>query len=108
MTRRLLTVLAVVALLATAACEKTTHENIDKWPNTQKGGGKLKKAAASRSIDPDLAAHAAVNLALSDRADINGEAEVKRIMEGLPEARVQQVMAKLAPPPGRHSRSPAG
>ncbi|MBP6630106.1 MAG: hypothetical protein KBG28_28900 [Kofleriaceae bacterium] len=97
MTRRLLTVLAVVALLATAACEKTTHENIDKWPNTQKGGGKLKKAAASRSIDPDLAAHAAVNLALSDRADINGEAEVKRIMEGLPEARVQQVMAKLAP-----------
>ena len=32
---------------------------------------------------------------------LNRDVIVKRIMEGLPEARVQQVMAKLAPPPGR-------
>ena len=53
--------LVLIALLV-AGCEKTNHDNIDKWTHTEKGPGKLKKAFADESIDAELSAHAGANL----------------------------------------------
>jgi hypothetical protein len=47
MVARVLTI--AVALLFAAGCEKTNHENIDKWTRTSKGPGKLKKAMPTRA-----------------------------------------------------------
>ena len=55
-------VLIMFLALAIGACEKTDHENIDKWKNTSKGPDKLLKAVKDDGIDADLSAHAAQNL----------------------------------------------
>ena len=47
-----LALIACAALLATG-CEKTDHTSIDKWQNTQKGPGKLKKAFIDEGIDQE-------------------------------------------------------
>jgi hypothetical protein len=83
----------ILVLLLLAACkEEVTHDNLDKWMQTENGPGKLEKALASTSIDPDLSAHAAENLML-----IRDETSVREILDTLPEARRAQVLAKLGP-----------
>jgi hypothetical protein len=62
--------IAFVALFA-AACEKPSHENIDKWTHTERGKGKLVAAFEDEGLDPDLAAHAGANLLrMGDDADV--------------------------------------
>src|SRR5690348_14460033 len=60
--------LVLIAILV-AGCEKTTHENIDKWTHTEKGPDKLRHAVADESIDPDLSAHAAANMMVKTGKD---------------------------------------
>ena len=83
--------LVLIALLV-AGCEKTNHDNIDKWTHTEKGPGKLKHAVADESIDPDLSAHAAVNL-----IKMGKDPDVRQVFDQMGQARRQQVLAKLAP-----------
>src|SRR5687767_7874249 len=84
--------LIAIALVAIASCEKTNHENIDKWTRTQKGPGKLKKALTDEGIDPDLSAHAAANLIKMQR-----DPEVRDALEKMSPGRRGQVIGKLAP-----------
>lgn len=51
-----------VGAAASSGCEKTNHDNIEKWFHTTKGPDKLRHAFSDESIDADLSAHAAVNL----------------------------------------------
>lgn len=83
--------LVLIALLV-AGCEKTNHDNIDKWTHTEKGPGKLKKAFADESIDADLSAHAGANL-----IKMGKDPEVKQILDQMGSARRQAVIGKLAP-----------
>ena len=83
--------LVLIALLV-AGCEKTNHDNIDKWTHTEKGPGKLKKALSDESIDPDLSAHAAANL-----IKMGKDPEVRQILDQMGQARRQAVIGKLAP-----------
>lgn len=81
--------IACVAMMMTA-CEKTDHESIDKWANTQKGPGKLKKAFTDDSIDADLSAHAGVNMIKRGR-----DQEVKTELDNMAQGRRGQVVAKM-------------
>jgi hypothetical protein len=90
MVARALTI--AVALLLAAGCEKTNHESIDKWPRTQKGPGKLKKALADEDLDPDLSAHAAANL-----VKMQQDNDVRAALDQMSPGRRQQVIGKLAP-----------
>jgi len=90
MVARALTI--AVALLFAAGCEKTNHENIDKWTRTQKGPGKLRKAVTDESIDADLSAHAAANL-----IKMQQDADVRASLDKMSPGRRGQVIAKLAP-----------
>lgn len=83
--------LVLIALLV-AGCEKTNHDNIDKWTHTEKGPGKLKHAVADEGIDPDLSAHAAANL-----IKMGKDPDVRQVFDQMGQARRQQVLAKLAP-----------
>src|SRR5215207_9440278 len=83
---------AVLLALSSAGCEKTDHENIDRWMKTQKGPDKLKKAVRDVSIDPDLSAHAAENLLKAGQ-----DGEVRGALEALPPDRRAVVTARLAP-----------
>jgi hypothetical protein len=78
--------------LSLVGCEKTNHENIDKWMNTQKGPGKLKKALTDEGLDADLSAHAAANL-----LRINQDPDVRAAFEKMSDARRVAVIGKLAP-----------
>ena len=92
MLARLGTITFALAVLLGTACEKTTHENIDKWKTTEKGPAKLAKAVTDESIDPDLSAHAAANMIRMGRdQDVNHE------LEAMPQARREKVVAALAP-----------
>lgn len=90
MVPRLLTI--AIALMFATACEKTNHENIDKWVRTQKGPGKLKKAVVDEGIDADLSAHAAANL-----LKMSHDPDVRAGLEKMSPGRRQQVLAKLTP-----------
>jgi hypothetical protein len=83
--------LVLIALLV-AGCEKTNHDNIDKWTHTEKGPGKLKKALANESIDADLSAHAGANL-----IKMGKDPDVKQIFDQMGSTRRQAVIGKLAP-----------
>ncbi|HPH69580.1 MAG TPA: hypothetical protein PLF40_27700, partial [Kofleriaceae bacterium] len=54
--------LLLVGLPTMTGCEKTNHENIEKWMRTAKGPAKLRKALKATDIDAELSAHAAANL----------------------------------------------
>ncbi len=84
----------MVAMLALvgAGCEKPTHANIDKWMKSEKGPDKLKKAASSSSLDPDLSAHAAENLLRRGDDEV-----VRKLLTDLAAPRRTEVVAKLAP-----------
>lgn len=83
---------AVACLLLVVACEKTTHDAIEKWETTKKGEGKLKDTFTDRSIDPDLSAHAAEVL-LRKLEDTY----VRTTFEQMESGRRGKVIAKLAP-----------
>ena len=84
-------VLAIAAILWLVGCEKTDHDNIDKWTRTEKGPGKLKKALVDESIDADLSAHAAVNLIKSQE-----EPHVRTTLETMSPGRRTAVIGKMA------------
>ena len=90
MLRRILPFVLVLAI----GCEKTDHDTIDKWPRTEKGPGKLRKAVEDEGLDPDLSAHAAANLI---KPPLSKETEVKELLEKMTPGRRQQVLEKLAP-----------
>lgn len=83
---------AACALAGASACEKTDHDNIDKWTHTQKGPDKLKAAFLDESLDPDLSAHAATNMLKTGK-----DGDVRAGFETLSASRRTQVIAKLAP-----------
>ena len=79
--------------LALAGCEKTTHENLDKWTHTEKGPVKIAKALSDESIDADLSAHAAENMMVKTGKDTEARAALEQLSAG----RRTEVVAKLAP-----------
>src|SRR5262249_47495495 len=83
-------VIAIFSLVI--GCEKTDHDAIDKWTHTEKGPDKLRKALSDESIDPDLSAHAAVNL-LRTGKDRDAMAGFDTMSTG----RRTEVVGKLAP-----------
>jgi hypothetical protein len=84
--------LLLIALLA-AGCEKTTHENIEKWAHTEKGPGKLDKALRDETIDADLSAHAAAVMMVKTGKDNDARAALDLMSAG----RRADVVAKLVP-----------
>jgi hypothetical protein len=92
MNARALIAVAISLVFAAGGCEKTDHENIEKWMKTQKGPGKLKGAVSDSSLDADLSAHAAENL-----IRIGQDSELKTMFAAMQPERAQAVMAKLAP-----------
>ena len=88
-----LVLITLSGALLVAGCEKTTHENIDKWTHTEKGPDKLKHAVSDESIDPDLSAHAAANMMVKTGKD----ADARSLLEQMSPDRRQKVVAKLAP-----------
>ena len=58
-------------LLSVVACDKPSHENIEKWRGTMKGPEKLLATLQEAGLDPDLRAHAAQVLVARDASDPN-------------------------------------
>lgn len=85
-------VLLIAIVAFSAGCEKTSHENLDKWSHTAKGPAKLHRAVSDEAIDADLAAHAAANLI--KRGD---DREVYAAFEAMAPARRAEVISRLAP-----------
>ena len=85
-------VLLIAALAWSSGCEKTSHENIDRWSHTAKGPAKLQKAVADESLNGDLSAHAAANLI--KRGD---DRDVYAVLEPMTPGRRAAVVARLAP-----------
>lgn len=82
----------ILCLLVVASCNKTDHGNLDKWTHTQKGAGKLKKAFADETIDPDLSAHAGANL-----VKMGMEPDVRSRLDQMSQNRRAAVIGKLVP-----------
>lgn len=84
--------LIAVVCFGVIGCEKTNHENIDKWTKTAKGPDKLKKTVRDEGLDPDLSAHAAANMILK-----GNDPDVRAAFEQMSQPRRVQVIGKLAP-----------
>ncbi len=82
----------VIALMTVGACDKPSHENIDKWMSTEKGQGKLESAFRNEGLDAELSAHAAANLVKKGL-----DPEVRKGFEQMSPNRRTEVVAKLAP-----------
>ena len=82
-------------LAGLAACEKVTHENIDRWENTESGEEKLRSALAG-DHDPELRAHAAQVLI--------GLGEIDHVLETLEATGDRERQALLPPLVDRLSR----
>lgn len=85
-------VLLLALAVATAACEKTTHDNIDKWRGTTKGPKKLENAVKDGDLDADLRAHAAQALVSIDKGDVALDA-----IRNMPDEPRAGVLDKLVP-----------
>jgi hypothetical protein len=85
-------VLLISVVVIAAGCEKTDHDNIEKWTHTQNGPAKLRKALSDEAIDADLSAHAAANLIRH-----GDDREVLAAFEAMTPDRRFHVVAKLAP-----------
>jgi hypothetical protein len=81
----------VIALVFVVACEKPSHENVDKWTHTKNGESKLDGVLADENADVDLAAHAGANL-----LRMNKDLDVRRMLEAMPAPRRAQVASKMA------------
>lgn len=79
-------------LVGAGGCEKTTHDNIDKWVNTEKGPKKLKKALSSGSNSASLRGHAAANLIRISMVE-----DVLKAFDKMSESDRQAVLAELTP-----------
>lgn len=84
--------LLIVSLVLGIGCEKTNHENIDKWTRTEKGPGKLEKALKDEGLDADLSAHAAANM-----IRMGNDPGVRAAFDAMSEPRRIAVLQKLAP-----------
>ena len=84
--------LLIISLVLGAGCEKTNHENIDKWTRTEKGPGKLEKALKDEGLDADLSAHAAANM-----IRMGNDPTVRAAFDQMADARRVAVLQKLAP-----------
>lgn len=84
--------LLIVSLVLAVGCEKTNHENIDKWTRTEKGPGKLEKTLKDEGLDADLSAHAATNM-----IRMGNDPAVRTAFEQMTEPRRIAVLQKLAP-----------
>jgi hypothetical protein len=82
--------LLLVGLLLGAACEKPSHENLDRWRYTEKGPGKLVAAVGNPGLEADVRAHAAQAL-----IEIDAHADAKRALEALPLADRTPVLDNL-------------
>jgi len=89
---RALALVVITSLLLAACGDDVSHENLDKWMQTEKGPGKIKAALESTGTDPDLAAHAAENLLI-----IREDDTVREAFEKMGDDRRAKVLAKLAP-----------
>jgi hypothetical protein len=61
--------LLVVATLLIGACNKPSHDNVEKWRNTEEGPDRLAKALADADVDLDVRAHAAEALISLGKVD---------------------------------------
>src|SRR3569623_1199178 len=84
--------IAIVCLTSLGACDKPSHENVEKWANTQKGTGKLESAFKDENLDPDLSAHAGAVLIKKGL-----DPDVRSALEQMSPSRKTAVVAKLAP-----------
>jgi hypothetical protein len=84
--------LALAWAVVLGACEKTTHENIDRWATTQKGPDKLKAALRDPSLELDLRAHAGQNLIRTGELD-----HVLDALKAMPAEQRGAVLAMLVP-----------
>lgn len=84
--------LLILSLMLGAGCEKTNHENIDKWTRTEKGPGKLEKALKDEGLDADLSAHAAANM-----IRMGNDPAVRAAFDTMSDGRRNAVLQKLAP-----------
>lgn len=84
--------LLIVSLVLGVGCEKTNHENIDKWTRTEKGPGKLEKTLKDEGLDADLSAHAAANM-----IRMGNDPAVRTAFDSMSDARKIAVLQKLAP-----------
>ncbi len=89
---RVLLFVVVAGVALGVGCEKTDHDNIEKWTHTKKGPDKLKKAFADESIDADLSAHAAINMIKT-----GADPDVRTGIEAMSPPRRAAVIGKLAP-----------
>lgn len=88
----------VLCALGLGGCEKTSHENIDRWMDTEKGPGKLEDALRSSDLEPDLRAHAAQNLVrLETGGEKRGEDVMIEALAAMPPEERDQVLDKLVP-----------
>ena len=83
--------LVLAGLVLASGCEKVSHENVDRWVNTEKGPDKLKKALRNNELAPDLRAHAGQNLIRMDEV-----ANVMQAFEEMSEKHRPEVVEKLA------------
>lgn len=81
-----------ILALGLSSCENVSHENIDKWVNTQKGPGKLADVVRG-DHSPDLRAHAAERLIVG----LSDFEAVREAFESMPGGERDAVLAELAP-----------
>lgn len=83
----------VIAVMVLGACgDKPSHENIDKWMNTEKGEGKLEAAFKNEGLDLDLSAHAAANLVKKGL-----DPQLRTGLEQMAPGRRTELVTKLSP-----------
>jgi hypothetical protein len=89
-------ILLLAGLLGSGAvaCERASHENIDKWLSTEKGVDKLRAALRDSDEDADVRAHAAQNLII--HVD-NNHAIAREAFEDMSDAERHRVLAALVP-----------
>ncbi len=83
--------LIVILALGVGACEKVSHESIDKWGHTEKGPEKLLETLKGSDDSADLRAHAAQVL-----IEIERFPEVKEVLVPMEEKPRQKLMTPLA------------
>jgi hypothetical protein len=91
--RRACVLFALVALVALlGGCEKPSHDNVEKWRNSQKGVAKLTATLRNASLDADLRAHAAEALIWC-----NDVQQVVDLVSAMPAAERDAFFAKFTP-----------
>jgi HEAT repeat protein len=74
-----------------------TSEDVDTWTGTVKGPGKIVAVVLAEKYGIDLRAHAAGALVDMERQDVNGLAELQRVVQKLDDKTRQQIIERLVP-----------